>query len=146
MCKMTINFFLKVLDKMLDLCYTNNVEKGSGKSLLADEGNRKTSVKVQLWVPNKCSETLRLASGRECKACAKAVAIAKPCTINSRIHRGESVLRGSVQPLFFYSPRRLPARRRDFRILGTLHKFETKSLCNLPIDFFRKECYTYYRK
>ena len=48
LCKMTINFFLKVLDKMLDLCYTNNVEKGSGKSLLADEGNRKTSVRVQL--------------------------------------------------------------------------------------------------
>ena len=41
--KMTIDFFLKVLDKMLDLCYTNNAERGSGKSPLADEANRKTS-------------------------------------------------------------------------------------------------------
>ena len=135
---------------MLNLCYTNNVERGwaepTASTMGTTEANLLTSAKVQLWVPNKCSETLRLTSGRECKACAKAVAIAKPCTINSRIHRGESVWRGSVQPLFFYSPRRPLARRRDFRILCTLHKFQGKSLCDLPIDFFRKEWYTYYRK
>lgn len=115
MCKMTTNFFLKVLDKMLDLCYTNNVEKGSGKSLLADEGNRKTSVKVQLWVPNKCSETLRLTSGRECEACAKAVAIAKPCT-----NPIEYIESGSSVWWYRKTNRRLLARPTPHEIGGTI--------------------------
>ena len=126
--KMTIDFFLKVLDKMLDLCYTNNAERFSC-------GYRTVAVQPSGWRAVKHARLVR-----------KQWQSRNPAPLTREYIEARAFGEVAYNLSFFYSPRRLLARRRDFRILCTLHKFESKTLCNLTIDFFRKGCYTYYRK